>query len=124
MLVDHAESERVRGTRIRDGTRPPVDPDRARVDGMKTHQALYERALARAVLAEKSVKRAGLETRRHTVERLHGAEALAEVDGLDERRRLGVHGASPVDRELARGTDQPVAARRARDQQGERQRVR
>jgi hypothetical protein len=38
------------------------------------------------------VKGAGLETRRDAVERLHTAEALAEVDGLYERRRLDVHG--------------------------------
>ena len=56
MLVNHAETERMGGTRIVDRLLAAADNNFARVRLIIAHDAFDERALAGAVLAEQSVK--------------------------------------------------------------------
>ena len=58
----------------------------ARLGAVVAHQALDERALAGAVLAEQRVQRPGAEVDRG-VKRAHVPESLAKADDLDVGRR-------------------------------------
>ena len=89
VLIDHAEAERVRGARIVDRLFAAVDQDVARVRPVVAHDALDQRALAGAVLAEQRMERSGRHLQRHLVERRELAEALGHRHRLDADRALG-----------------------------------
>ena len=86
MLVDHAEAQRVRVLRIGDRLFAVADQDLALRGVVIAHDAFHERALARAVLAEQSVQRAGPNLQLDIVERDEIAEAHRHGDGVDAER--------------------------------------
>src|SRR5206468_11682249 len=61
---------------------------RAFVGALETDDALHQRALAGAVLAQQRMKAAGGDLDRDILERGKGAEALGHVQALDLERRL------------------------------------
>ena len=67
MLVHHADAERLGVPRARDGTCASPTTTRPRSGAIEAHDALDERALAGAVLAEQRVHAAGAELERHVV---------------------------------------------------------
>jgi hypothetical protein len=88
VLVDHADAERARDDRCRDVALAAVDDDRAAVGPLRAGDALDERALAGAVLAEQRVHRSRRYLHRDAVQRREGAETLRQLDRL-ERERAG-----------------------------------
>src|SRR5262245_30193133 len=90
MLVHHADPERVRVVRRSDLALAPPDHDLSGIRRMVADQALHERALPSAVLAEQRVERSGHHVERDVVERGHGAEPLRHAEHLDlERAAVG-----------------------------------
>jgi hypothetical protein len=88
VLVDHAEAEGVRGTRIVDLLFTAVDHDVAGVRPVIAHDALDQRALAGAVLAEQRMERRGRHLQRNLVQRGEFAEALGHRHPLDADRAV------------------------------------
>ena len=89
MLVDHPEAEAMGVARSVDRVLAPVEEQAPRVGPVVADDALHERALAGAVLAEDGVKRSGRQCQRDVVEGAHVAEALGHPHDLDQRRSLG-----------------------------------
>ena len=69
MLIDHADAQRLRILGIADGCLGPVEQELAPVGNVEAHDALHERRLAGAVLAEQRVKRTGRNLDRHVLQR-------------------------------------------------------
>ncbi len=91
VLVDHPQTELVGMARVADDALRPVDEHAAGVRVVIAHEALHQRALAGAVLAEDGVERARGEPQRHVVERDEVAEPLGHADDLDVGRAGGGH---------------------------------
>ena len=70
---------------------PVADDDLALVGPVIAHDALDQRALAGAVLAEQRVQAAGPDPHRDLVERDEVAETLGHADGLDAESAGGGH---------------------------------
>ena len=95
VLIDHAEAQVMGLARVGDVPNLARDPDLSRVRVIVAHQALDERALARAVLAEEGVEGPGIEADRDLVEREQGAEPLGHPTDRQVRRpvlRAGLRG--------------------------------
>lgn len=86
MLVDHAETERMRVLRIGYALLAAADDDVALGGVVIAHDAFHERALARAVLAQQGVERAGAHFQFDIVEREKVAEPHRHGDGVDAER--------------------------------------
>jgi hypothetical protein len=76
MLIDHADSERLRVARILHVDFSLVEQKGSLVRGIEAHHAFNEGRLARAVLAQKRMKRARGDLDRHIVERSETPESL------------------------------------------------
>ena len=85
VLEDHADAAAPRLARIARAPGGAVHQHLAFVDAVDAHDALGERALACSVFADEGVKLAGLDAEIDAVQRLHGAEALANAAHLPRR---------------------------------------
>ena len=81
ILVDEAQRQSF-GPQV---DRPAADPHLARVRPVDPSQDLYQRRLARPVLAEERVDLAGPDLEVHAVEGECAGEALGEPQRLDDR---------------------------------------
>src|SRR5262249_41975779 len=63
----------------------PVDENVAGIGLVISHQALHQRALSGAVLAQQGVHAPGGKSHRYSVQRLHRTEPLGKIDDLDLR---------------------------------------
>jgi hypothetical protein len=80
VLVDHADAQPLRLARVADLGLLVTHQDPPLVGLVVAHHALDQRALAGAVLAQKRVHRPRRHPQRDAVQRLEGAEGLADVD--------------------------------------------
>jgi hypothetical protein len=86
VLVDHADAAALGVFRIFDRDVRVADYHLAAVGLVKAHDALDQRALTRAVLAQERVKGAGPQRERDVIEGLERAEAFAHVLCVEQRR--------------------------------------
>ena len=84
VLVDHAEAEGVGLARVLQLDRVLADAHRTGVGLVGAHDALDQRALAGAVLAEQRAEAAGPQRQRHVGQHLQRAEGLDRPDHLDD----------------------------------------
>jgi len=89
LLRDHRDAVAGRVRRARERDLAAVEAQRAGVrrDGAADH--LHERRLARTVLAEQAVDRAGAHAQARAVERAHAAVGLRDAVGLKHGRATG-----------------------------------
>src|SRR5262249_50711581 len=106
ILVDRLDAVLARVMRVVDHDRPAVDADLALVETVSATDALDERRLARAVVAEQGEDLAACQLERHAVDGEDGAEALrGRVDaqhGLRRRYRGGAHRSPPSRASMSR----------------------
>src|SRR5262245_63768498 len=86
MLVHHADPEHVCVVWRSDLALAPPDHDLSGIRRMVADEALHERALPGAVLAEQRVERTRRHVERDVIERGHGAEPLRHAEHLDLER--------------------------------------
>jgi hypothetical protein len=79
LLVDDADADLAGRVRRGDGDLVPVEQEASAVGLLDAGEDLDERALARAVLAQQRVHRAGAHPQRGLVQRPHSGERLDEV---------------------------------------------
>ena len=89
VLVDHAEAERVGVLRIGDGLLAASDQDVALGGAVIAHDALDQRRLAGAVLAEQRMEGAWSDLQRDIVEREKIAKAHRHGDGIEAEGARG-----------------------------------
>jgi len=85
VLIDHADAERTGGLRRADVALAAVEQHRPRIGALEAHQALDQRRLARAVLAQQRVDRARPHVEVDRIERDEVAEPLGQPDRLQRR---------------------------------------
>src|SRR5271166_4345398 len=85
MLIDHADAERLRVARILHVDFGPVEQQGSLVGRIEAHHAFDESRLARAVLAQKRMKRARGYLDRDVVERGETPERLGHSDRFERR---------------------------------------
>jgi len=81
MLVDHADPLRLRLPGAVQRYAHTIKEDRTRIRAVKAHDALDQRGLAGAVLAQKGMEGPGGNLHRHLVQRAHRAEDLGDALG-------------------------------------------
>ncbi len=92
VLVDGLDAQGARLRRRVDGDRAPVHLDDAVVESVDAADALDERRLARAVVAEQREDLAAMDLQVHVLQRQDRAEALGRAADSDRRgRRRGGH---------------------------------
>ena len=94
VLEHHRDAERARLVRALDLDRPALPAELPGVGVDRAVDDLHQRRLARPVLAEQRMERAGLDLDRHIVERDQRPEDLGHVMGFERRRDLGHHSTS------------------------------
>ena len=88
VLEHHADAEAAGVGGVPRGDQVPVDEHPSVVRGVDAVDHLEERALARTVLTDEAVHRAGHDREVHVRVRQHLAEALGEAAHLEQSRRL------------------------------------
>ena len=86
VLVHHADAERLRVARIVNGHLIAVQQEFPPVGGIKSHDALDERRLAGAVLAEQRMEGARRDLDRYVLQRFERAERLRHANRFERRR--------------------------------------
>ena len=82
MLIHHAKAECVGIGRTIDRRLSSIDNEAAVVRPVVTQQAFHQGGLAGAVLTKQPMDAAGRDLQRHVLQRVEGAEMLADADGL------------------------------------------
>jgi hypothetical protein len=83
VLIDHAQPERVRGSRIADHLLPVIDQKLAVIGLVITHDAFDESRFAGPVFAQERMERARTHLQRHGVERDELAETFDDIERFD-----------------------------------------
>ena len=102
LLRSDGDAGGLRLLRAREADRLAVEAELARGRAEAAAEDVHQRRLAGAVLADDRVHRAGAELERDPAQRVHGAERLGDVQGLEDRlhrctpRRWGGVAADPA----------------------------